>query len=160
MSIKLVIQSNHLTLCRPLLLLPSVFSSIRVFSSESALRIRWPEYCSFSFNISPSNEYSGLSSFRNWLVWFPCSPRDSQKSSLVPQLESINSSVLSLLYGPILPSVYDYWTVPQKIQQYSSWQSGAGRHVHILESLQLEVICREPSISIKSQLMKHMWLLW
>ena len=60
--------SNHLILCRPLLLLPSIFSSIRVFSSESACRIRWPEYWSFSFNISPSNEHPGLISFRmDWL---------------------------------------------------------------------------------------------
>ena len=68
MSIELVMPSNHLILCRPLLLLPSIFSSIRVFSNESALCIRWPKYWSFSFSISPSNEYSGLSSFRmNWL---------------------------------------------------------------------------------------------
>ena len=60
--------SNHLTLCRPLLLLPSIFPSIRVFSSESALRMRWPKYWSFSFNISPSNEHPGLISFRmDWL---------------------------------------------------------------------------------------------
>ena len=68
MSIELVMPSNHLTLCRPLLLLPSVFSSIRVFSNESALCIGWPKYWSFSFNISPSNEHSGLISFRmDWL---------------------------------------------------------------------------------------------
>ena len=68
MFIKLVMPSNHLILCRPLLLLPSIFPSIRVFSNESALRIRWPNYWSFSFNISPSNEYSGLISFRmDWL---------------------------------------------------------------------------------------------
>ena len=66
MSIKSVMPSNHLVLCHPLLLLPSIFSSIRVFSSESVLCIRWPKYCSFS--ISPSNEYSGLISFRtDWL---------------------------------------------------------------------------------------------
>ena len=68
MSIESVMPSNHLILCRPLLLLPSIFPSIRVFSNESALRIRWPKYWSFSFNISPSNEYSGLISFRiDWL---------------------------------------------------------------------------------------------
>ena len=68
MSITSVMLSNHLILCHPLLLLPSVFPSIRVFSNESALRIRGPKYWSFSFNISPSNEYSGLISFRiNWL---------------------------------------------------------------------------------------------
>ena len=68
MSIELVMPSNHLILCRPLLLLPSIFPSIRVFSNESALRIRWPKYYSFSFNISPSNEHPGLISFRmDWL---------------------------------------------------------------------------------------------
>ena len=68
MSIELVMPSNHVILCRPLLLLPSIFPSIRVFSNESALRIRWPKYWSFSFNISPSNEHSGLISFRmDWL---------------------------------------------------------------------------------------------
>ena len=64
MSIESVMPSNHLILCRPLLLLPSIFPSIRVFSSESVLRIRWPNYWSFSFGISPSNAYSGLISFR------------------------------------------------------------------------------------------------
>ena len=68
MNIKLVMPSNHLIVCHPLLLLPSIFPSIRVFSSESVLRIRWPKYWSFSFSISPSNEYSGLISFRmDWL---------------------------------------------------------------------------------------------
>ena len=64
MSIELVMPSNHLILCHPLLLLPSIFPSIRVFSNESVLQIRWPKYWSFSFSISPSNEYSGLISFR------------------------------------------------------------------------------------------------
>ena len=68
MSIELMMPSNHLSLCRPLLLLPSIFPSIRVFSSESALHMRWPKYWSFSFSISPSCEYSGLISFRiDWL---------------------------------------------------------------------------------------------
>ena len=68
MSIESVMPSNHLTLCRPLLLLLSIFPSIRVFSNESALHIRWPKYWSFSFSISPSNEHSGLRSFRiDWL---------------------------------------------------------------------------------------------
>ena len=68
MSIELVMPSNHLILCSPLLLPPSIFPSIRVFSNESALRITWPKYWSFSFNISPSSEYSGLISFRiDWL---------------------------------------------------------------------------------------------
>ena len=68
MSVESVMPSNHLIFCRPLLLLPSVFPRFRVFSHESVLRIRWPKYWSFSFNISPSNEYSGLISFRmDWL---------------------------------------------------------------------------------------------
>ena len=68
MSIEFVMLSNHLILCRPLLLLPFIFPSIRVFSSESALHIRWPKHWSFSFSISPSNEYSGLISFKiDWL---------------------------------------------------------------------------------------------
>ena len=84
-----VMPSNHLILCHPLLLLPSVFPSIRVFSNESALCIRWPKHWSFSFSSSPSNEYSGLISFR--IDWF-ASPRDSQESSPVPQFKSIDSS--------------------------------------------------------------------
>ena len=68
MSIELVMPSNHLILCHPLLLLPSIFPNIRVFSNESALCIRWPKYWSFSFNVSPSNEHPGLISFRmDWL---------------------------------------------------------------------------------------------
>ena len=67
MSIKLVMPSNHLILCPPRLLLPSIFPSIRVFSNESALRIRWPKHCSFSFNISPSNEHPGLIFRMDWL---------------------------------------------------------------------------------------------
>ena len=97
------IQPSH-PLC-PLLLLPSIFPSIRVLSSESVLHIKWPKYWSFSFSISPSNEYSGLI----WLVWFPCSPRVSQESSPAPQFKGINSLVLSFLYGPTLISIHDYW---------------------------------------------------
>ena len=79
--------SNHLILCRSLLVLPSIFPSIRVFSNESLLCIRWPKYQSFTFSISPSNEYSGLISFRKSV---PCTPRDSQESSPTPQFKSIN----------------------------------------------------------------------
>ena len=100
-----VMPSNHLIPCRPLLLLPSIFPSIRVFSNESVLYIRCPKY--WSFSISPSSEYSELISFR--LVGFPCSPRDSQESSPTPQFKSINSSVLSLLHSPTLISIDDYW---------------------------------------------------
>ena len=81
MSVESVILSNHLILCCPLLLLPSIFLSIGVFSSEWALRIRWSKY--WNFSNSPSNEYSGLISFRT--DWFVLLARDSQESSLVPQ---------------------------------------------------------------------------
>ena len=89
MSIEWVMPSNHLILCRPLLLLPSIFASIMIFSNESVLCIRWPKY--WSFSLSPSNQYSGLISFRDGLVGSPCSPRDSQESSPTPQFKSINS---------------------------------------------------------------------
>ena len=113
MSIKSMMPSSHLILCRPLLLLPSIFPSIRVFSNELALRIRWPKYWSFSYSISPSNtskEYSGLISFRlNWLVGSPWSPRDFQEFFQTLQFKSINSSALSFLYSPTLISIHDYW---------------------------------------------------
>ena len=101
MSIESMMPSNHLILCHPLLLPPSIFSSFRVFSNESALHIRWPKYWSFSFNISPSSEHPGLISFRM--------ERDSKESSPTPQFKSINSSVLSFLYGPTLTSIHDHW---------------------------------------------------
>ena len=102
-----VMPSNHLTLCCPLLLLPSIFPSIRVFSNESVLHIRWPKY--WSFSISPSSEHPGLISFRmDWLDIF-VSKGLSQESSPTPQFKSINSSVLSFLYGPTLISIHDYW---------------------------------------------------
>ena len=106
MSIESVMPSNHLILCHPLLLLPLIFPSIRVFSNESVLQIRWPKYWSFSFSISPSNEYSGLISFRmHWLDLLAV----GQESSPTPQFKSINSSELSLLYGSTLTSIHDYW---------------------------------------------------
>ena len=99
MSIESMMPSNHLILCCPLLLLPSIFPSISVFSNESALCIRWPKYWSFNFSISPSNEDSGLISFRDRRVGTPCCPKDSQVSSPTPQFKSISSSAVSLLYG-------------------------------------------------------------
>ena len=87
--------SKHLILCRPFFLLLSIFPSIRVFSNEFALCIRWPKYWSFSFSISPSNEYSGLISFRiDWFDLLAVQERDSQESSPTPQFKSINSLVL------------------------------------------------------------------
>ena len=91
MSIESVMRSNHLILCHPLLLLPSIFPSIRVFSSESVLRIRWPKYWSFSFSISPSNEYSGLISFR--IDWFDLLAVQGTLKSLL-QRHSSKASIL------------------------------------------------------------------
>ena len=105
MFIELVMLSNPLILCYPLLLL-SIFPSIMVFSNESVLRIRWAKY--WSFSIRPSSEYSGLISFRIDHQ-FPSCPRDSQESSPALQFESLNSLELSLLHGPTLTSLHDYW---------------------------------------------------
>ena len=107
-SIEWVMPPNHLMLCHPFLLLPSIFPSIRVFSKESVLRMRSPKYWSFSFNISPSNEYLRLISFR--IDWFDVlALQGTQESSPTPQFKSINSSVLSFLYSPTLTSIHDYW---------------------------------------------------
>ena len=121
MSIKSVMPSNHLILCRPLLLLPSIFPSIGVFSNESTLRIRWPKYWSFSFNISPSNEEPGLISL-GW-TGSPCSPRDSQESSPAPQFKSINSLALNLLYSPTLTCIHDHWKNHSLDYMDLCWQS-------------------------------------
>ena len=99
-SIESVIPSNHLILCRPLLLLPSIFPRISVFSNESAFHIRWPKYWSFSFNISPSSEYPGLISLQS---------KGLSRVFSTPQFKSINSSVLSFLYSSLLISINDYW---------------------------------------------------
>ena len=107
MSIESVMPSNYLILCHPLHLLPSTFPNIRLFSNESALLIRWPKYWSFSFSISPSNEYSGLIFFR--IHWFDLGPSDSQESSPASQFDSISSLALSFLCGLILTSIHDYW---------------------------------------------------
>ena len=94
MSIESVMLSNHLILCHPLLLLPSIFPSIRVFSNESGLCIRWPKYWSFSFRISPSNEYSGLISFR--MGWLDLLAVQGTLKSLL-QHHSSKASILQLL---------------------------------------------------------------
>ena len=96
MPIESVMPSNHLVLCHPLLLPPSIFPGIRVFSNELVLLIRWSKYWSFSFNISPTNEHPGRSLPWDGLVGSPCSPKDSQEYSPAPQIESINSSVVQL----------------------------------------------------------------
>ena len=109
MSIELVMPTNHLILCRPLLLLPSIFPSARVFSSESTLLlITWPKYWSFSFSITPSSEYSGLISLMmDWLDILAV--QGTLKSSPTPQFKSISSSAFTFLYGPTLTSVWDSW---------------------------------------------------
>ena len=108
MSIMSVMPYNRLILCHPLLLPPSIFPNIRVFSNESALRIRWPKYWSFIFNISPS-KHPGLISLRmDWLDLLAV-PRNSQESSPTSQFKSIDSSALSFLYSPTLTSIHDYW---------------------------------------------------
>ena len=107
-TIESVMPSSHLIPCHPLLLLPSN-SSIRVFSNESVLRIRWPKYWSFSFNISPFDEYSGLISFMiDWLNLLAV--QGTLKASPTPQFESITSSALSFLYSPNLTSIHKDWT--------------------------------------------------
>jgi len=109
MSFNSVMPSNHFILCHPLLLLPSIFPSIRVFSIESALHVRWPKYCSFSFSISSPNEYAGLISFR--IDWFGFLAVQKTLKSLLQHRSSkaSSSSVLSLLYGPTLTFIHDYW---------------------------------------------------
>ena len=112
MSIELVMPSNHLILCHPLLLLPSIFPSIRVFSNESALHIRWPKYWNFSFSISPSNEHSGLISFRiNWLD--PLAFQGTLKSLL--QHHSSKASILWHSAFFIVQLSYPYVTTGKTI---------------------------------------------
>ena len=110
MSIESVMPSNHLILCHPLLLLPSVFPSIRVFSNESVLHIRWPKYWSFSFSISPSSEYSGLIYFR--MDWFDLllSKGLSRVSSPAPQFKSTNSLMPAFFIHISLSHIHT-WTL-------------------------------------------------
>ena len=112
MSIELVIPSNHLILCHPLLLLPSVFPSIRVFSNDSALHIRWPKYWSFSFNISPSNEHPGLTSFR--MDWLDLLAAQGTLKSLL-QHHSAKASVLQCSSFFIVQLSYPYLTTGKPI---------------------------------------------
>ena len=112
MSIKLVMPSNHLILCHPLFLLPSIFPSIRVFSNEAALHIRWPKHWSFSFSISPSNEYSGLISFRmDWLDLFAI--QGTLKSLL--QHHSLKASVLQCSTFSMVQLSHPYTTMLKTI---------------------------------------------
>ena len=109
MSIQLVMPSNHLILCHPLFLMPSVFSSIRVFSIELALHIQWPKYWSFSFSISPSNEYKGLTSFR--IDWFTLLAVQETLKSLL-QHHSSKAFILwhsAFFVFQLLHPIRDYW---------------------------------------------------
>ena len=115
-------HSNHLILCCKVLLLPSIFPSIRVFSSESVLRIRWPKYWSFSFNISPSNNYSGLISFRiDWLDLLAV--QGTLKTLLQHYSSKALSLALSFLYRPTLTSIHDYWKNHSLDKTDLCWQS-------------------------------------
>ena len=109
MSIESVMPSNHLIPCHPLLLQPSIFPSIRVFSNQSVLPIRWPKYWSFSFSISPSSEYSGLTSFM--IDWLDVLAVQGTLKDLLQHHTSktFNCLALSFLYSPILTSIQDYW---------------------------------------------------
>ena len=106
MSFESVMSSNHLILFRPLLLLPSIFPSIGLFSKESALRIRWPKYWSFIFSISPSNEYLGLISLR--MDWLDLLAVQGTRVFSNTTVQKHHSLVLTLLYGPILTSIHDH----------------------------------------------------
>ena len=108
MSIESVMLYNHLILCHPLILRSSIFPSIRVFSNESVLCIRWPKYWTFSFNISPSSEHPGLISFRmDWLDLLAV--QGTLESSPTPQFKRMNPSALSFLYSPTLISIHNHW---------------------------------------------------
>ena len=107
MPIELVIPSSHLILCHPLLLLPQIPPSIRAFSNKSTLHMRWPKYWSFNFSISPSNEHTGLISFR--MHWLDLLAVQGTLKSPTPQSESINYLALSFLHSPTLTPIHDHW---------------------------------------------------
>ena len=107
MSIDSVMPSSHLILCCPLFLLPPIPPSIRVFSNESTLHMRWPKYWSISFSIIPSKEIPGLISFR--MDWLDLLAVQGTLKSLLQQFKRINSSALSFLHSPTLTSIHDYW---------------------------------------------------
>ena len=122
MSIELVMPSNHALLCHPLLLLPSIFPSIRVFSNESALCIKWPTYWSFSFSISPSSEYSGLISFQ--IDWFDLlAVRGTVKSILHHHSSKAWILQCSAFFMVQLSSIHDYWKSHSFDYTDLCWQS-------------------------------------
>ena len=143
MSVQLVMPSNCLILCHPLLLLPSIFPSITIFSNESALSIRWSKYWSFSFNISSSNEHSGLISFRmNWLDLLAV--QGTHKNLLQYPVSKHQFLVLSFLYSPTLKSIHDHWKNHSLDQADLCWQSNISAflyaflsRLYFLEKLQI-----------------------
>ena len=112
MSIESVIPTSHRILCRPLLLLPPIPPSIRVFSNESTLHMKWPKYWSFSFSHHSFQRNPRADLLQNGLVGYPCCSRHSQESSPTPQFKRINSSALSFLHSPTLISIHDHWKNP------------------------------------------------
>ena len=122
-AIESVMPSSHLILCCPLLLLPPIPPSIRVFSNESAHRLRWPKYWNFSFSISPSNEHPGLISFR--MDWLDLLAVQGTLKSLLQHhsLKSSIFSVLSFLHSPILTSIHDHWKNHSLDQTDLCWQN-------------------------------------
>ena len=150
---------NHIILCHPLLLLPSIFPSIRVFSNESVLHNRWPKYRSFSFSTSPSSEIFRTGFLQDGLVGSPCSPRETQESSLTPHFKRINSSVLSFLYSPTLTSIHA--TAAKSLQSCPTlWDpidcSPPGSSVHgILQTRILKQVAISFSISIHDYWKNH-----
>ena len=146
-SIESVMPSNHLILCNPLLLLPSIFPSIRVFSNESALRIRWPKYWSFSFNISPSNEHSGLISFR--MDWFDLFAGQGTLKSLLLH----HSSKLSVLQNSaffIVQLLHPYLTTAKTIAltRWTFVGKVMSQFFNMLSRLVITFLPRSKSLSI------------
>ena len=117
MSIEFMMLCNYRSLCNPLLLLPSIFPSLRVFSSESALHIRWPKFCSFSFSISPSNEYSGLIPFR--IEWFDLAVQGTLKSLPTPLVNPLQRDLHSRVC--IFMSITHCWLVCVFFNQFYSF---------------------------------------
>ena len=147
MSIQSVMLSNHLIFCHPFLLLPSIFPTISVFSNELVLSIRWPKYWSEAQH--QSFQWIFKTYLQDWLVWSPCSPRDSQESSPTAQFKSINSSALSFLYGPILTSIHDYWK-KHPLTRWTFFDKVMPLLFHMLSSLVIASLLRS----------KHLFTSW
>ena len=149
MSIESLMPSTHLILCHPLLLLPPIFPSTRVFSNESALRIRWPKYWSFSFNISPSNEYSGLISF--WMDWLDLlAVQGTLKSHL--QHHSSKASILQRSAFFIVQLSHPYMTTG-KIIALTRW-TFVGKVISLLFNMLFSLLI------VLLQKSKHLLIPW